>query len=168
MTMRGSLPPREAKAIDPVDDKEAIKEQKKLKAEQYATYINQELNDKLFMLISGMPGSPFTAAMFYKENKVPPQVATNPNFSELGNAIAIPADVASSWGKVLAELSYTDIGKNVSKATDNPMLGIVAAVIAALYSTYRYSQQLKPILEQIKAMQAMKEAEANGTTDGTS
>ena len=166
-TMRGrGTPP---KATDTVDVKEATKEQKKLRAEQYATYINTELNDKLFLLISGMPGSPFTAAMFYVEGKVPPSVATNPNYSELGNAVAIPADVAGSWGKLLAELSYTDAGKGLAKVGDNHILTIALAALTAVYSTYRYSQQIKPLLDSIKAAQAAQAAAkegSNGTTSG--
>lgn len=161
--MIGSKAPKDT---DTVDTKEATKEQKKLRAEQYATYINVELNDKLFMLISGMPNSPFKVENFYKENRVPPSAATNPNYSELGNAVAIPADVAGSWGKLLAELSFTDAGKGLAKVSDNHMLTIALAALTAIWSTYRYSQQLKPLLDQIKQVQeaqaAAKEA-SNGT-----
>jgi len=165
MTMRGSNPPK-GKATDTVDEKEATKEQKKLRAEQYATYINTELNDKLFMLLSSMPNSPFKAENFYKENKVPPKAASNPNLSELGNAVAIPPDVADSWGKLLAELSYTGVGKSISTATDNHALSVVMAAVAAIYSTYRYSLQLKPLLDAVKAAQVLQQQaqENNGTS----
>jgi len=142
-----------------------LKQQKAARAEQYATYINVELNDKLFMLIAGMPNSPFKAEMFYKENRVPPSVKTNPAYSELGNAVAIPADVAGSWGKLLAELSFTDAGKGIAKATDNHMLTIAMAALTALYSTYRYSQQLKPLLDAIKVAQA-KQVEGDSDIPG--
>ena len=157
-------------AATPVDKVEATKEQKKARAEEYATYINTELNDKLFLLISSMPGGP-PASSFYKDNRVPPSVKTNPNFSELGNAVAIPADVAGSWGRLLAELSYTDAGKGVAKAAENNILTIAMAALTAIYSTYRYSQQLKPLLDQIKAVQEMQrmaaeEAANNGDSTG--
>ena len=165
MTMRGSGPSgRQPKATDPVDDKEAIKAQKAARAEQYSTYINQELNDKLFMFLISASGGSIKADYIYKEGKVPLKAIGNPALTDFGNAIAIPPDVADSWGKLLAELSFTDVGKNITKATDNHSMGIIMAAITAVYSTYRYSQQLKPILDGIKAANEMKKAEANGTS----
>lgn len=144
--------PRETPS-SPVDKKEATKEEKKVRAEQYATWINSELNDKLFMFLIGASNGNIKPEYLYKEGKVPPKAQGNPNLTELGNALAIPADVADSWGKLLAELSYTDAGKSLGKVADNHMIGVIGAAIAAAFSTYRYTQTLKPYIAMIKNVQ---------------
>ena len=144
-----------------MDKKEATKEQKKERADQYATYITTELNDKLFMLVLGATNMPPT--LLYKEGRVPPKAAGNPAYSELGNAIAIPADVADSWGKLLAELTFTDAGKGLVKATENHNLVVLMAAVTALFSTYRYAQQVKPVLEFIRSQQGKDSEGGNGT-----
>ena len=153
-------PPRNRESTStPIDEPIAKKEEKKARAEQYATYINQELNDKLFMFIIGATGMP--AEALYKEGRIPPKAAGNPNLTELGNSIAIPADVADSWGKLLAELSYSDMGKSLTKAADNSMAGIVLAALSAAYSTFRYAQTLKPYIEMTRKAQ---EARSNASS----
>ena len=138
---------------DTAKDAEAKKQEKKAKAEQYATWINQELNDKLFMFLIGASNGSIKPEYIYKEGKVPLKAQSNPNLTELGNALAIPPDVADSWGKLLAEISYTDAGKNLSKITDNHMIAVIGAALAAAFSTYRYTQTLKPYLAMIKKVQ---------------
>lgn len=164
MTMRGGTPSK-PKASDPVDTSEATKAAKAARAAQYAGYINTELNDQLFMFLISASGGAVKSEMLYKEGRIPAKAQSNPNLTEFGNAIAIPPDVADSWGKLLAELSYTDVGKNVTKITDNHAMGVVVAAITALYSTYRYSQQLKPILEGMRKMQEAKR-DTNGVDSG--
>lgn len=148
------------------DEAEAKKTAKKERAEQYSTWIVEELNDKVLMMIIGA-GVP--AEAIYTAGRVPPKAATNPHLTEFGNAIVIPADVADSWGKLFAELSYTDAGAKVTKQQDNGLLTIGFAALTALFSTYRYSQQLKPVLDMIKQAQAAKVAAAQEqeNTDGT-
>lgn len=147
---------------DTEDELARKKEEKKAKAEQYSTWINQELNDKLFMFLIGASNGSIKPEYIYKEGKVPLKAQGNPNLTELGNALAIPADVADSWGKLLAELSYTDAGKSISKVTDNHMIAVVGAALAAAFSTYRYTQTLKPYLAMIKKVQESQEGESNG------
>ena len=141
----------------PIDDAKAIKELKKAKADEYAAWINKELNDQLFTIIIGATNMP--AELFYKAGRVPPKSASNPDLTDFGNQIAIPADVSASWGKLLAELSYTDMGKNLTKATEGKSLGLVVAAISAVYSTFRYTQQLKPFLDAVKQNQNKPESE---------
>lgn len=136
------------------DDSERKKEEKKLRAEQYSVWINQELNDKLFMLLIGASNGMIKPENLYKEGRVPPKAQGNPNLTDMGNAIAIPADVADSWGKLIAELTYTDVGKNLVKATDNHGLVILMAAVTAVFSTYRYGQTLKPYIKMIQQIQA--------------
>ena len=154
-------PPR---ASDAVDKKEASKEEKKARADQYATYINTELNDKLFMLIIGATNIP--ASAFYKEGRVPTKAAGNPDLTEFGNSIAIPPDVADSWGKLLAEVTYTDAGKGLIKATENHNLVIVTAALTAVFSTFRYYQQLKPTLDFIRLQQKADSEGGNEQENG--
>ena len=155
-------PSRET-ASSPIDQSGAKKEEKKARAEQYATYINQELNDKLFMFIIGATGMP--AEALYKEGRIPPKAAGNPNLTELGNSIAIPADVADSWGKLLAELSYSDMGKSLTKASDKQGVGIVIAALSAAFSTFRYAQTLKPYIDMARKAQEAK-ANASSSSEG--
>jgi hypothetical protein len=160
---RMKIPP--PRVNEPVDQTAAKKEEKKARAEQYATFINTELNDKLFMFIIGATGMP--AEALYKEGRVPAKAQTNPALTEMGNAIAIPADVADSWGKLLAELSYTDAGKSLTKMSENHAMTVVAAAIAAAFSTFRYAQQMKPILDMLKEAQARKAKAAESNGEGT-
>lgn len=165
MKMSPGSPSRQPSGSDPVDNKEAKKEQKKLRAEQYSKYINEELNDKLFMLLIGASNGAIKPEMLYKEGRVPPKAAGNPNLSELGNAIAIPADVADSWGKLIAELTETDAGKNLMKATDNHTLVVIMAAVTAVFSTYRYSQTLKPYIKLIQQVQANAKGDSNDLSE---
>lgn len=153
-------PPKETA---PVDKEVATKEQKKARAQEYSSYIADELNDKLFMLIIGTKAIP--AEAIYKSGRVPPKAQTNPHLTEFGNSIAIPADVADSWGKLMAEITYTPIGKNIVKAGGSPNTGIVIAAIMAIFSTYRYAQQLKAVIDMLKQAQAA--ANSRGDNEGT-
>jgi hypothetical protein len=169
-----TIPPgRRPPSTPPTDDEEKKrlqqKQEKKERAEQYAEYINKELNDQLFMFLIASSGGAIKAEHLYKEGRVPPKAAGNPNFSDMGNAIAIPPDVADSWGKLLAELSYTGTGKSVVKMSDNNVLGITIAAVTAAYSTYRYGLQLKSVMEGIKKAQdeirkAQQDASASENT----
>lgn len=151
----------------PVDEAVTKKEEKKARAEQYASYINNELNERLFMLIIGTGA--FPAEAIYKPGSVPAKAATNPNLTDFGNAIAIPSDVADSVGRLIAELTYTDAGKGIAKVGENQTIAIVVAALGAAFSCYRYSQQLKPILEQIRRVQEaqQKAREQQENNDGT-
>ena len=162
-----NIPPSTRRDTAPTkDDDERKKEEKKLRAEQYSTYIAQELNDKLFMLLIGASNGAIKPELLYKEGRVPPKAQGNPNLTELGNAIAIPADVADSWGKLIAELTYTDAGKNLVKAADNHSLVIIMAAVTAVFSTYRYSQTLKPYIKMIQQVQAAQKGANSASTSG--
>jgi len=165
-TQRVVIPPSRGNTTPTTpDEAEAKKAAKKERAEQYSTWIVDELNDKVLMMIIGA-GVP--AEAIYTAGRVPPKAQTNPHLTDFGNAIVIPADVADSWGKLFAELSYTDAGSKVTKQADNGLLTIGFAALTALFSTYRYSQQLKPVLEMIKQAQAAKlAASQERSEDGT-
>lgn len=153
--------PPKPKTSDPVDTAEAKKEAKKARAEEYATYINKELNDKLFMLIIGLSNGAIPASVLFKEGKIPAKAAGNPDYTEAGNAIAIPADVADSWGKLLAELTETNMGSSIAKVADNHSLAILIAAGSALYSTFRYYKQLEPTIAMLRAIQQTQEKDNN-------
>lgn len=149
------------------DDKERVKQEKKARADQYATWINMELNDRIFMFLIGASGGTIKAEMLYKQGSVPAKAQSNPNLTEMGNAIAIPPDVADSWGKLFAELSYTNTGKSIAKAGENNSIAIGMAALTALFSTYRYAQQLKPIIDSFnKAREAQEQAKEGNAGQG--
>lgn len=129
-----------------------LKQEKQERADQYAVLIHKELNDQLFTAIIGMRLVP--AEVIYKSGHVPPASQPDPTLTEIGNMIAIPTDLAKNVGKLLAELSFTPAGKSVVGLTQNNMAGVAMAALAAFYSTYRYTQQLKPFLDMVRASQA--------------
>ena len=145
------------------------RQEKKETAERYATFINEELNDRLMMLVIGLidakTGGSAGADLIYKEGRVPPKAAGNPNLTSLGNAIAIPADVADSWGKLLAELTNTDSGKKIENTFSGGPAVILISAASALFSTYRYSQQLKPVIAFINQQQGTSVQQEQGTTE---
>lgn len=148
----------------PVDQAKADAAAKEEMARKASEWINKELNDQLFMLLMGF-GVP--ANELYKEGRIPPKAAPNPDLTEFGNAIAIPPDVCDSWGKLYAELSYTGAGKNLTKNLEGKSLGVVFAGLSAVYSTFRYAQTLKPILAFIKAQAEAANAQTTEDGDGT-
>lgn len=137
-------------ASEEVDKNANIKAEKKARAEEYSKLISEELNDKLFMVIVALTNGKIAFETFYKEGEVPPSKKKDSRLSEMGQAIAIPPDVADSWGKLLAELSYTNPGKGIVKFVDNNPLGILGAALAAAFSTFQYTQTLKPVVEYLK------------------
>lgn len=170
MTVRVPGGPR-TQTGGPVDEATNKKEEKKAKAEKYSQWITQELNDKLFMTLIGMSNGAIKPEHIYKSGFVPPKVQGNPNLTDMGNAIAIPADVADSWGKLIAEVTATEGGGKVEKMAENHVLMIIIAAGSALFSTYRYTQQLKPYIAMIKAVQdaqakAAQEQDSSGNGGG--
>lgn len=159
--------PLDDKKQDDTTDADRKRKEKQERAEEYSRKIKEDLNDKLFMLIIGATSIP--AEALFKAGKVPAKAATNPDYTEFGNQIAIPSDVADSWGKLLAELSYTDAGKSLTKAVENEWLVLLFAFAGAAFSTYRYTQQLQPILQMVKMQreaQAKAAQEAANKEDG--
>ena len=165
-TGRGrSKPTTPTDGVSDDEKKQLLKNAKKQREEEYSQYILNDLNEKLFMLIASIPNSPFSIGDFYKEGHIPPKVQQNNNFSDLGNSIGIPVDVANNWGKLLAELSYTDRGKKVEKLGENNALTIGLAALGAIYSTYRYALTMRPILELVKNTQVVQRENEDGDTN---
>jgi hypothetical protein len=141
---RGGRPPTRP----PLDETEEQRERK------------LEANDKLFMLILGATKMP--PEMLYTAGHVPRKAQGNPDLTELGNAISIPPDLSDSWGKLYAELTETPQGAKFATATSGGQLSLVFAVLGALYSSYRYVQQLQPLFDMVKAH---NEAEARAAEE---
>lgn len=159
-------PPRTPSDKEPVDVDKNRKAEKAGRAAEYAVWINEELNDKLFMFFLGATGLP--AEAIYTAGSIPLKAKTNPNLTELGNRIAIPVDLSDSLGKILAELSYTKAGTSATKVSDNTLLAISGSAIVAVFSGYRYFKGLQPIIQQLQDAQAQRQAnESNERNDGT-
>ena len=154
-------PPRTPRDTDPVDSVAAKKAEKAARATEYSVWINEELNDKLFMFFLGVTGLPPEA--IYVAGSVPLKAKINPNLTELGNRIAIPVDLSDSLGKIMAELSYTSAGSKAAKASDNSLLSIGGSALVALFSGYRYWQGLKPIIKQLE--EAAEQRRVNESTE---
>ncbi len=143
------------------DAERVVKQQR---AEEYAELIHKELNDQLFTAIIGMRLLP--AEAIYKQGHIPPTSQPDPTLTEWGNMIAIPTDLSKNVGKLLAELSMTGPGKTVVGVTQGNTAGLVMATIATLWATYRYTQQLKPFLDMVKAAQEKQANEDNPSVEG--
>lgn len=135
-------------------DKEANKKaEKKAKAEEYSKYISEDINDKIFIAIVMLSGGKIDPEAFYLPGKAPEFKKSDPRLSDLGKAVAIPPDMANSWGKLLAELSYTEAGKATTKYAGTSSLAIIGAALTALLTTFQYAITIKPVVDGIKLMQ---------------
>lgn len=141
------------KTRDEIDKEANKKAEKKAKAEEYAKYISEDVNDKIFIAIVMLSGGKIDPEAFYLPGKAPEFKKSDPRLSELGKTVAIPPDMANSWGKLLAELSYTDAGKTATKYAGTSNLAIVGAALTALLTTFQYALTIKPVVEGIKLMQ---------------
>jgi hypothetical protein len=159
---RGSSPKGPPpKSTDTVDQEANKKAEKKARAEEYAKYISEDINDKIFMAVVLLTKNQIKPEMFYLPGKAPAAKQSDERLSELGNAVAIPPDMASSWGKLLAELSYTQAGQSATKYAGNNNLAILGAALTAIVTTLQYVGSVKNTIEGIQQgleeMQRIKE-----------
>lgn len=172
----GSRPPAQPTEPDDKDKKaQDAAEQRKARADYYADKIKNDLNDSVLLFLVSASGGAITMEMLYKEGHVPAGTETNPHLTKMGNAIAIPPNVAKSWGKLIASLETTDVGKNLSKATENSTAALIFAGLTAAWSTYQYMQQLQPVIERLQQVRQaaadlkrqQEQAKEQGQNDGT-
>jgi hypothetical protein len=142
---------RNTSSSDSESQKKELQLEKEKTAEKISSYIRNDINDKLFMALIGMSNGHIKAEHLFKEGKIPAKAVTNPAYTEMGNAISIPPDVADSWGKLLAELSTTSVGKTLIKSGGSSNLNLIVTAGAVLISSYRYAMTLKPYIELINA-----------------
>lgn len=136
--------------------------QVKKRAEEISVMISTDLNDHLMGLLIGA-GIPATAIY-----KVPPAAeVVNSNYTPIGNAIAIPPNLAKSAGRLVAELEGTDSGSKVMSVVEGGKAPLVVATISTIVGAVMYAnklnktmEQFKPLLDQVKAA---KEGAARGT-----
>jgi hypothetical protein len=144
---RGTLPNED------VDLERNNKAEKKAKAEEYAKYIMEDVNDKIFIAVVMLSGGKVDPEAFYLPGKAPEFKKSDPRLSDLGKTVAIPPDMANSWGKLLAELSMTDAGKTATKYAGTSSLAIVGAALTALLTTFQYVLTIKPVVDGLKLLQ---------------
>lgn len=161
---RGKDTPRPS-SNDSVDKDANKKAEKKARAEDYAKYITEDINDKIFMAVVLMSKNKIKPDAFYLPGKAPAAKQSDSRLSELGNAVAIPPDMANSWGKLLAELSYTDAGKSATKYAGTSSLTILGAALTALVTSIQYVTSVKSVVDGIQLMQEMANEEAD--SDGS-
>ena len=159
-TGRSSL--KEPNTREPVDKDANNKAEKKARAEEYAKYISEEINDKIFMAVVLLSKNQIKPESFYLPGKAPISKQSDERLSELGNAVAIPPDMANSWGKLLAELSYTETGKTATKYAGSSNLAILGAALTAIVTTIQYVSSVKTTVDTIQqGLAAMAEMKAN-------
>ena len=154
---------KEPKTREEVDNEANRKAEKKARADEYAKYISEEINDKIFMAVVLLSKNQIKPEAFYLPGKAPISKQSDERLSELGNAVAIPPDMANSWGKLLAELSYTETGKTATKYAGSSNLAILGAALTAIVTTIQYVSGVKTTIDTIQqglaAMQEMKDNE---------
>lgn len=146
----------------PVDEDANKKAEKAARAEEYAKYISEDVNDKIFMAVVLMTKGAVKADEFYLPGKAPASKIADERLSPLGQAVAIPPDMANSWGKLLAELSYTEGGKTATKYAGSNALSILGAALTALVTTLGYVTSVKATMEGINQMILLQQEQAEG------
>ena len=147
-----------------VDKDLAKKAEKAARADEYAKYIMEDVNDKIFMAVVLMTKGGIKADQFYLPGKAPASKVADERLSPLGQAVAIPPDMANAWGKLLAELSFTEGGKTATKYAGSSGLATLGAALTALVTSIGYVTSVKATMEGINQMILLQqEREANGT-----
>jgi hypothetical protein len=163
MEFGGGRPVVPPKVTDPVDPDLNKKAEKKARAEEYAKYITEDINDKIFLAVVMLSKGTIKADAFYLPGKAPAAKQSDDRLSELGNAVAIPPDMATAWGKLLAELSYTEPGKSATKLVGTSGLAMLGAAVTAIVTSIQYVTSVKTVVDGIQQMQEMmaNEEESN-------
>lgn len=158
-------PARQPRPSDPVDKDEAKKAEREGKIKAWEDKITGEFTEDLLSVVIATTGIP--AALIFKEGHAPVRFAENPHLTPIGQAFAIPGDVAHYWSKLVVALSETETGKKLTGEATGGNLGLIFATLMALGSTIRWGQQVKGAMDQLRefaeqqAQMTQQQQEAN-------
>jgi hypothetical protein len=155
-------PPRvpRVKEDDELKIKELI-ERKKARALELEGKILTDLNDGIFQLfiMAGMPAE----ALFKDTTKVQAAVV-NPNYTDLGNQMAISPMAAKSWARLAAELEQTGLGTKATAMAGTGNAGLIVASLMAAVTGAQYVKGITDVLGRVKqAQEAMARAQASNS-----
>lgn len=130
----------------------------KADTEEMAQWIGEELNDYIMqaLITGGVP-----ATMLYKDGHIPKALANNDKYTELGNMLAIPPNLAESAARLAAEVKATDGGSKVAAATGNGRAGLVVAGIGTLFGTVTYARRVNDVVKRLRQLEEMRVAAAS-------
>lgn len=156
--------PEAAKVLEESQKREA----KKARAGEIEKQIYGELNDQLMTLLIGSLN--INPDWIYLPGKGPVIQKKDERFTELGNMLAIPPNLAHSVARLASELETTGVGQSVSGVAQNSNVGLIVAGAMTLFGTFQYVktlsntfEKLKPLLDAKKAYEAsQKEESQNG------
>jgi hypothetical protein len=151
---KNKTPLQRAAALNPelatAAEEEAKREAKKKRVEQIESQILNELNDQLMTLVMGAWNVP--VSWLYLPGKEPSIAKVDTRFTELGNALAIPPNLAHSIGRLAAELEQTDIGSKVGGIAQNNNVGLIVAGGMTIFGVMQYAKKITDTLDKVKQM----------------
>lgn len=140
----------------PEDELKAKVEAKRKRAQEIQGQISTELNDMLMSWLISM--TPLTADVLYKPGRQPVGVVRDSPYTDLGNLLAIPDNLAKSAGKLVSELEATDGGSKVAAMTQDGKAPLVIALIGTVFGAVQYARQLNPVIERLKLVNEANKA----------
>lgn len=129
---------------------EAKRAAKKKRVEEIEGTIYGELNDQLMSILVTAFNIP--PDFIYKDGAVPIQAKKDTRFTDFGNRLAIPPNLAHSIGKLAAELEGTGVGKSVTGITQNSNAGLVVAAGMTIFGVIQYANTLKDTFEKVRPL----------------
>lgn len=143
-------PRREPQAKDAVDQDAAKKAERDRKVSEYEQKLTGEISEDLLAAVMAATGIP--SEVFFVSGKAPVRFTPNTNLTRIGQAFAIPNDVAHYWSKVLVAFTETDSGKKLTGSFEGGNAGLLFAGLMAVASTVRYFQQVKSGMQMLSEL----------------
>jgi hypothetical protein len=139
-------------------DPEAAKKQKDIesraarrkRAQEIEAQIYGELNDHLMSILMGSLNIP--SDFLYLPGKEPEVTVKDSRFTELGNRLAIPPNLAKSIGRLAAEIEQTDAGAKVAGVAQGNNVGLIVASAMSIFGMVQYARTLSDTMEKVKPL----------------
>lgn len=146
--------------------KDAEREAKKARAETIEKQVYGELNDSIMTLLIGTFN--LNPDMIYLPGKGPVVQKKDERFTDLGNALAIPPNLAHSIGRLAAELEGTGVGQTVSGIGQNSNVGLIVAGGMTAFGIFQYARNLQNVFEKLKPILDARKAAMQSQAQGQS
>ena len=139
---------------------------KAARTEEIADKISVSFNSNIAMVLGSM-GMPTN--FIYKPGREPKRVADSSPYTEFVGQILISPGQATIWAKFLTELEQTELAKKFSGTGEgNSNIALLSYGALSLLAGMQYVQglnkfysEMKPMLEQMKAMKEQQAAKEN-------
>lgn len=138
--------PAAAAKVDEIETRAA----RRKRAGEIEGQIYGELNDHLMSILMGSLNIP--SDFLYLPGKEPEVTVKDTRFTELGNRIAIPPNLAKSIGRLAAEIEQTDAGAKVAGVAQGNNVGLIVASAMSIFGMVQYARTLSDTMEKIKPL----------------